>query len=105
MQKFKDYFNKTKKYRYQFGQDFNFDWLIAFIFFVVLGIGLMIFTIFSYKNESASETINQAGDVPGQNLNLLDTKLLQRIISYFEQDKIEIEKLSSNPTEIVDPSI
>lgn len=105
MEKLKNYFKGFKGGRYQLGQDPNFDWLLVAVVFFLLNVGFVLFNVVSYEGIDKSDSSGQTEDVSIQDQKLLDTKVMQRIIKSFENNKAELDNLISKPVDVVDPSI
>ena len=105
MKHLNDYFNKFKLSRYRFGHDADLDWLVAFVFFVIVNIGLIIFTAVTYENAYGGDNTSHTDIVSNQDLGLLDSSQLKQVIGFYENERAKLGELSSSSTEMVDPSI
>ncbi|MCG2695166.1 hypothetical protein L6261_03755 [Candidatus Parcubacteria bacterium] len=103
-------FKKIKKFfSFAKGLDIGstFSWIVLFVFFVLLNIGIAIFSIYLYVQISRGGFFNVAEE-PNENTKIIriSKSKLTKIISSFEEKSKRFEELKKQkPNYVIDPSL
>jgi hypothetical protein len=102
--KIKAFFRGLNGRHYEIGQKPDFDWLVVLNIFIVFNVLAVALVIYGLNSIDKNSSLGEASDNSSQQSDLIDMKLLGRVINHFEADKTELQKISNNPSEMIDPS-
>ncbi|MHB0978278.1 MAG: hypothetical protein ACYC1K_02670 [Minisyncoccota bacterium] len=86
------------------GQSAHRDWKIILTGFIVAVLFSLLFSFLVFKqiNNAGGSTASQNGTIENSSI---DTTLLKKIISYYDDQSKKFEKIKSNKISLPDPSI